>query len=69
MGEIDEGLPHVLVHVDGVGVFHELPHDLALVVLHDQHLFGFRHARDHYVAHLRQHRLVKLEEESSRNVY
>ncbi len=30
VSEVDERFPHVLVHVDGVGVLHELAHHLAL---------------------------------------
>ena len=30
VSEVDQGLSHVLVHVDGVGVFHELTNNLAL---------------------------------------
>ena len=52
MCEVDEGLPHVLVHVDGVRVLHELPDHLALVVLHHQHLLGLRHPADHDVSNL-----------------
>ena len=60
MGEVDEGLSHVFVHVDRVRVFHELPHDFALVILHHQHFLWFRHSRNHCVAHLCQNGLVKL---------
>jgi hypothetical protein len=30
VSEVDECFPHVLVHVDGVGILHELAHHLAL---------------------------------------
>ena len=56
MGEVDQGLPHVLVHGDAVRVLHELPDHLALVVLHHQHLLRLGHLGDHDVSHLKVNR-------------
>ncbi|CAN7993071.1 unnamed protein product, partial [Ixodes pacificus] len=47
-----QGLSHVLVQLDGVRVLHELPHHLALFILHHYHLFRLGHAPNHDVAEL-----------------
>ena len=59
MGEIDQRLTHVLVQIDRVRVFHELADNFAVLVLDDEHFFGFGHATDDDVAQPTEHRLVK----------
>jgi len=39
-------LAHCLVHHDRIGVLHRLAHDLAVLVLDDEHLLGLGHPRD-----------------------
>ena len=41
-----------ILQVDAVCILHELPHHLALVVLHHQHLLRLGHTGDHHQAHL-----------------
>ena len=61
--KLTESLPHVLVEVNGVRVFHELPDHLTLVVLHHQHLLWFGHAAHHQQTYLQAEE--EKEEEAS----
>lgn len=54
MSLLTQSLSHILVKVDGVGVFHKLSNHLTLVVLHHQHLLRFGHAAHHQQPHLQE---------------
>mmetsp|Transcript_27650 Transcript_27650/g.70460 ORF Transcript_27650/g.70460 Transcript_27650/m.70460 type:complete len:1163 (-) Transcript_27650:210-3698(-) len=58
--QVDERLAHSLVERDGVGVAHRLAHDLAILVLDDEHLLRLGHPRHEQHAQLREHRRVQL---------
>ena len=49
---LTKGLPHALVHVDGVCVLHKLSHYFPLLILYHQYLLRLGHATDHHQTNL-----------------
>ncbi len=60
VAEVDQRLVHGLVACQGVGVLHGFPHNVAILILHNNDLLGLRHACNHQPTQLGQDTVVQV---------
>merc|ERR1719384_406528 len=56
MGQINQSLTHVFVHVNGICILYELSNNFTLIILYNENLFRLSHSGNHDVSDLSQNR-------------
>ncbi len=60
VAEVDQRLMHGLIASQGVCVLHGLPHNVSILILHDDDLLRLCHARNHQATQLGQDTVVQV---------